>query len=167
MIYEILDKKIAEAMMEEKNSVLKLKTNFLKSVKTEMVNAVHRGVKLPNDEEEMKILRSMLKRSRNAADEFAKAGDANQIAVENRKVCEYEASELEKLLPKEASDDEVALIASNAVLSFVKEKTESDPNFNVKMLQRYTKDIIAIVKQTCPTADNGIIAKVIREIASK
>ena len=167
MIYEKLEKNIADAMVEEKNCAAKLKTNFWKSVKTEMVNAVHRGVKLPDDEEEMKILRSMLKRSRNAAEEFAKAGDANQIAVENRKVCEYEASELEKLLPKEASDDEVRAIATDAVLSFVKEKTESDPNFNVKMLQRYTKDIIAIVKQTCPTADNGVIATVIREIALK
>ena len=167
MIYEKLEKNIADAMVEEKNCAAKLKTNFWKSVKTEMVNALHRGVKLPDDEEEMKILRSMLKRSRNAAEEFAKVGDANQIAVENRNVCEYEASELEKLLPKEASDDEVRAIATNAVLSFVKEKTESDPNFNVKMLQRYTKDIIAIVKQTCPTADNGVIATVIRETALK
>jgi len=167
MIYEKLEKNIADAMVEEKNCAAKLKTNFWKSVKTEMVNALHRGVKLPDDEEEMKILRSMLKRSRNAAEEFAKAGDANQIAVENRNVCEYEVSELEKLLPKEASDDEVRAIATNAVLSFVKEKTESDPNFNVKMLQRYTKDIIAIVKQTCPTADNGVIATVIRETALK
>ena len=167
MIYEKLEKNIADAMVEEKNCAPKLKTNFWKSVKTEMVNALHRGVKLPDDEEEMKILRSMLKRSRNAAEEFAKAGDANQIAVENRNVCEYEVSELEKLLPKEASDDEVRAIATNAVLSFVKEKTESDPNFNVKMLQRYTKDIIAIVKQTCPTADNGVIATVIRETALK
>jgi len=167
MIYEKLEKNIADAMVEEKNCAAKLKTNFWKSVKTEMVNAVHRGVKLPDDEEEMKILRSMLKRSRNAAEEFAKAGDANQIAVENRKVCEYEASELEKLLPKEASEDEVILITTNVVLNLIKEKTESDPNFNVKMLQRYTKDIIAQVKEVCPTANNGVIARVIKETSSK
>lgn len=165
MIYETLDKRIATAMMEEKDSKEKLKTNFWKSVKTEMVNAVHNGVKLPDDEKEVEILRSMLKRSRNAADVFAKSD--SEIAAANRKVCEYEAGELEKLLPKDASEDEVVLITTNVVENFIKEKTESDPNFNVKMLQRYTKDIIANVKDVCPTANNGVIARVIKETSSK
>lgn len=167
MIYETLEKRIADAMIEEKDSSLKLKTNFWKGVKTEMVNAVHRGVILPSDDEETKILRSMLKRSRNAADEFAKAGETNASAVENKKVCEFETSELEKLLPKEASDDEVRIVAESAVAAFVKEKTESDPNFNVKMLVRYTKDIIGIVKASCPTANNGVIASVVKEISDR
>lgn len=165
MIYEKLDKEIVTAMMEERNSNEKLKTNFWKSVKTEMVNAVHNGVILPNDEKETEILRSMLKRSRNAAEEFAKSN--SDIAIANRKVCEYEASELEKLLPNEASEDEVILITTNVVENFIKEKNESDTNFNVKMLQRFTKDIITKVKELCPTANNGVIAKVIKDVASK
>lgn len=66
MIYETLDQRITEAMLEEKVLSEKLKTNFWKGVKTEMVNAIHNGVKLPNDEAETKILRSMLKRCRTA-----------------------------------------------------------------------------------------------------
>lgn len=38
MIYETLDQRITEAMLEEKVLSEKLKTNFWKGVKTEMVN---------------------------------------------------------------------------------------------------------------------------------
>ena len=167
MIFETLDKHIADAMFEEKNSTVKLKTNFWKGVKTEMVNAVHNGVEFPNDEEETKILRSMLKRCRTAAQEFAKAGDDNKVAVENRKVNEFEAAELEKLLPKEPAFEEVYNETVKQVDMFVAEKLGEDENFSVKQLQRFTKDIIAKVKAKYPNANNGVIANVVKEIANK
>ena len=140
MIFETLDKHIADAMFEEKNSTAKLKTNFWKGVKTEMVNAVHNGVKLPNDEEETKI---------------------------NRKVNEFEAAELEKLLPKEPTVEEVYNETVKQVDMFVAEKLGEDENFSVKQLQRFTKDIIAKVKAKYPNANNGVIANVVKEIANK
>ena len=167
MIYELLDKKIAEAMIGEKNSEKKLMTNFWKGVKTEMVNAVHNGVELPNDDSETKILRSMLKRCRTAAEEFAKAGEGNAMAVENRKINEFEASELEKLLPKEPSKEEVEAETKTQIERFVKTHQEEDPNFNIGMLQRYTKDIINAVKEKFPNANNGIIAGVVKTMSSK
>lgn len=162
MIYETLDQRITEAMLEEKVLSEKLKTNFWKGVKTEMVNAIHNGVKLPNDEAETKILSSMLKRCRTAIEEFSKAGEDNEIAMQNKKVNEFEAHELEQLLPKEASPEEVHVATVNAVVSFVAGK---EPGFDMKTLQRYTKDIINIVKAQYPTANNGIIASVIKEMA--
>lgn len=167
MIFETLDKHIADAMFEEKDCAVKLKTNFWKGVKTEMVNAVHNGTKLPNDEKETEILRSMLKRCRTAAQEFAKAGDDNKVAVENRKVNEFEASELEKLLPKEPSVEGVRNETEKQVDMLVSEKNNNGETFDTKQLQRYTKDIIARVKVKYPNANNGVIANAVKEIASK
>ena len=159
MIYENLDKNIANAMIEEKNSADKLKTNFWKGVKTEMVNAVHNGTNLPDDGNEIKILKSMLKRCKNAVAEFQKAGNS-EVAKQNIVVNEFEISMLENLLPKEADENDVAAEANLAIENIISQN--GGENFDLKTLQRYTKQIIDKVKEKYPTANNAIIAGAVK-----
>lgn len=160
MIYETLDQRIADAMKEERNSERKYKTNFWKYVKTEMTVAMHEGLKIPDDANETKILKSMLKRSKAAIEEFSK--DDSKVALENLSVHQFEASELEKLLPKETDPESVKIVTNTIVKDFIKRKQQEDPNFDIKTLQRYTKEIIEKVKYTYPDANNGVIAGVVK-----
>lgn len=162
MIYETLDKRIAEAMIEEKNVERKYKTNFWKAVKTEMVNAIHNGVNLQDEEAEMKILKTMLKRSKNAIECFEKAAPTNKVAMENLQIHKYEAGELEKLLPKEIDPASVKIVTNTMINDLIARKKKEDSNFDPKTLQRYTKEIIEKVKLTYPTANNRVIAEVIK-----
>lgn len=163
MIYENLDRHIADAMKRkavDSTGTAVLEINFWKAVKTEMVNAVHNGIKLPDDTEELKILKMMLKQRKNAIEEFSKSN--SDTAMMNKQVNEYEMHELEKLLPAAPNPEEVKSYAFTVIENLIKAH-EHDDNFNMKMLQRYTKDIISGVKEKYPLADNGIIAACVKE----
>ena len=158
MIYENLDKNIAKAMRIKSESPTRtsdMMLNFWKSVKTEMVNAVHNGIELPNQQEELKILRRMLKQRKNAIDEFSKSDTEN--AKLNKEVNEFEADMLTQLLPPEPSEEDVKNETHNCICLCVESGTP------VKDLQRRTKDIISVVKEKYPNADNGLIARTIKE----
>ena len=158
MIYETLDKYIASAMKTKAECPTKsseMVLNFWKAIKTEMVNAVHNGIKLPDEQEELKILKSMLKQRKKAIEEFSKSD--SETAKMNKLVNECEAELLEEILPKEPSEEDVKNETINCICSCVESGTP------VKDLQRRTKDIISIVKEKYPNADNGLIARTIKE----
>lgn len=158
MVYENLDKNIAKAMRikaECPTRTSDMMLNFWKSVKTEMVNAVHNGIELPNQQEELKILRRMLKQRKNAIDEFSKSYTEN--AKLNKEVNEFEADMLTQLLPPEPSEDDVKNETVACICAVMKQDNE------IKNLQRHTKDIISLVKEKYTNADNGLIARTIKE----
>ena len=161
MIYESLDKHIASAMKTKAECPTKsseMVLNFWKAIKTEMVNAIHNGIELPNEQAELKILNSMLKQRKKAIEEFSKSD--SETAKMNKLVNECEAELLEEILPKEPSEEDVKNKTINCICSLVKSGTP------VKDLQRRTKDIISLVKEKYPNANNGIIAKTIKEYIS-
>lgn len=158
MIYENLDKYIVSAMKTKAECPTKsseMTINFWKAIKTEMVNAFHNGIELPNEQEELKILKSMLKQRKKAIEEFSKSD--SETAKMNKLVNEYEAEVLEKILPKEPSEEDV----KNETVACICSVMEYDNE--IKNLQRHTKDIINIVKENYTNADNGLIARTIKE----
>lgn len=173
MLYEKLDKLIASAMtqresMNKSNNVAgkndaEKSLNLWRGIKTEMVNALHNGLEIPNDENELKILKAMAKQRRAAANEFAKAIESGDVARMNYETNVYEADMIEQMLPKAPNPEDVKAETNCVIKTFVELKAIEDPGFNSKMLQRYTKDIISKVKEKYPQADNGIIAGCIKE----
>lgn len=168
MIYEHLNERIVEAMKDKAKS----KTthadwiiNFWREVKTEMVNATHNGVQLPNDTEEIRILKSMLKQRQKAIEEFSKSSSSN--AVLNLDIARFEAGILESILPQTPDPAKVTEETTCVINTFVELKTIEDPDFNPTHLQRYTKDIISKVKEKYPLADNAMIAKTIKDYLTK
>jgi len=158
MLYENLDKNIAKAMKikaECPTETSDMALNFWKGVKTEMVNAVHNGIELPNQQEELKILKRMLKQRKNAIEEFSKSD--TETAQMNKDVNEFEADMLSQLLPPEPSEEDV----KNETIASICAVMEQDNE--IKNLQRHTKDIINFVKEKYPNADNGLIARTIKE----
>jgi len=158
MVYESLDKYIASAMKTKAECPTKsseMVLNFWKAIKTEMVNAVHNGIELPNQQEELKILRRMLKQRKNAIDEFSKSDTEN--AKLNKEVNEFEADMLTQLLPPEPSEEDV----KNETVACICAVMEQDNE--IKNLQQHTKDIISLVKEKYTNADNGLIARTIKE----
>lgn len=141
--------------------------NLQREVKTEMTKATkgdekNPGIQLPNDEAELAILDTMYRKRKAALKEFFKAaGDPlAQEAIETNK---YEMQWLEQFLPKMTSEEDVRNESMCVIKTFVELKSMADPSFNPKMLQRFTRDIIAKVKEKYPDADNAIIAGCIQE----
>lgn len=168
MIYEYLNERIAEAI----KSKAKLKTteadwviNFWKGVKTEMVNATHNNVQLPNDVEEIRILKAMHKQRQKAIEEFSKSTSPN--AVLNLDIAHFEVGMLESILPQTPDPTKVIKETTCVINTFLELKAMEDPGFNPAQLQRYTKDIISKVKEKYPLADNVVIVKVIKEYIAK
>lgn len=162
MIYESLDYHIASAMKAKAQwptcKSPEMILNFWKAVKTEMVNAIHNGIELPDEQEELKILKSMLKQRKKAIEEFSKSDSEN--AKMNKWVNECEAKMLKRLLPKEPSEEDVKNETINCICSLLESGTP------VKDLQRRTKDIISLVKEKYPNANNAVVAKTIKEYIS-
>ena len=168
MIYEYLNERIAEAMKAKaKTNATQADwiINFWRSVKTEMVNATHNGVQLPNDAEEIRILKAMHKQRQKAIEEFSKSTSPN--AVLNLNIARFEADMLESMLPQIPDPAKVTEEATCVINTFVELKTIEDPGFNPAQLQRYTKDILSKVKEKYPLADNAVIVKVIKEYIAK
>ena len=167
MIYETLNAKIAGSIKAkslaspEDKSLYEGYVRLWRSIKTEMTNAIHSGIDIPNDANEIKILKSMIKQRRNACLEFEKATGEN--ALINYNINKFEADAIEQLLPKATDPEDVKKETMCVIKTFVELKAIEDSNFNIKMLQRYTKDIISKVKEKYSDAENGVIAKCIQE----
>lgn len=131
-----------------------------RDVKTQLVNAIHSGIKM-NEDEEVKILKRMIKQCNAAAEEFSKA--TGELAKKNMEENLAEAKFLEQFVPSTPDPAKVKEEAMCTIKTFVELKTMEDPNFNPKTLQRYTKDIIAKVKEKYPGAEPGVIAGTIKE----
>lgn len=180
-IYEKIDKLIAESMTLASNMKKEfgesspqyrdavLNRNLWREIKTELVNATkgdeeHPGVDLSIKTNEIAILTNMYKSRLKAIKEFEKAED-DPLAQENLAICRYEANALAMFIPKSADPDDVKNETQCVIKTFVELKAIEDPNFSPKQIQRYTKDIIAKVKEKYPDAENSIIAGCVQAYA--
>lgn len=177
MIYEKIDSLIAGAMtlttkmmtlhgkdsQHHKDAVRSL--NFYREVKTELINATkgdekNPGIKLPNDEAELAILKAMYDKRKSAIKKFEKAGN-DPLAMEAIETNKYEMSILESFLPKKTGADEVIEETKCIIKTFVELKSIEDPSWN-GLLMPHMKHIIAKVKEKYPDAENGVIAAVVK-----
>lgn len=161
MIYNTINEKIATLMKGGQKQELEL----WRAIKTEMSNAQHAGVDVTIEANEKKVLQSMSAKRRKAADEFAKSNEPKAVAMKEQNI--WEAKYLDDLAGVEPpTDPEEVRKETNCVLkTFVELKTIEDPNFSTKMIQRYTKDIIAKVKEKYPNAENSVIAGCVQAYA--
>lgn len=178
-IYEKIDKLIAESMTLASNMKKEfgenspqyrdavLNRNLWREIKTELVKATkgdeeQPGMDLSIKANEIAILTNMYKCRLKAIKEFEKAED-DPLAQENLAICRYEANALAMFIPKTTDAEDVKKEAQCVIKTFVELKAIEDPNFNPKMLQRYTKDIIAKVKEKYSDAENSVIAKCVQD----
>lgn len=173
-IYEKIDKLIAESITLTSNMKKEfgenspqyrdavLNRNLWREIKTELVNATKGNEKQPGMDlsikaNEIAILTNMYKSRLKAIDEFEKA-EGDPLAQENIAICKFEANALSMFIPKPTDPEDVKKETNCVLKTFVELKTIEDPNFSPKMIQRYTKDIIAKVKEKYPDAENSVIA---------
>lgn len=182
MIYKKIDKLIAEAMTLTANMKQRFgenspqhtdairSLNLWREVKTELTNITkgdekHPGIPLPNDLAELDMLVTMYNKRKSAIKAFEKAGN-DPLAQEAIETNKYEMNLLEAFLPKKTSAEDVKKEAMCVIKTLVELETIKNPGFDIKTLQRYTKDIITKVKEKYPDAENGVIAGCVKEYAN-
>lgn len=178
-IYEKIDKLIAESITLTSNMKKEfgenspqyrdavLNRNLWREIKTELVKATKGNEKQPGMDlsikaNEIGILTNMYKSRMKAIEEFEKAQD-DPLAQEAIETNKYEMNLLEAFLPKKTSAEDVKKEAMCVIKTLVELETIKNPGFDIKTLQRYTKDIINKVKEKYPDADNGVIAGCVKE----
>jgi len=160
MIYENLNNILMTSMKGEVPEAFKqdskLYLEVVKAIKTEMVNEVHNGVHLPDMNEEVRILRSMIKKRQSAAEMYMSVS-------KDRAMKELqEAKIIEGFLPAIPSADEVVEETNCVIKNFLALKSLTDHGEFDGNLMKYTKDIIAKVKEKYPLAENGQIVSTIK-----
>lgn len=130
----------------------------LRGIKTEMVNATHDGITLPNDKEEMRILRKMIDRNTKAADIYRQAGEQGRA---DRELMEAEI--IGYFMPKQTgpTKEQVETETRCVIENLIRLKSMTDGGFDGNIM-RFTKDIIAKVKEKYPDAENGVIATAVK-----
>lgn len=167
MIYEKIDKMIASAIKDHAHAAntpeadtIKVTLEVYRAIKTEFATVGYNATHIPTEEQEITVLKGMIGKRRKAADEYMKAGEKQRAANE-----EGEIDIINHILPesakgpsKEAVEEETKCVIKNFLtLKSMTDHGEFDGN-----LMRYTKDIIAKVKEKYPEAENGVIAAVVK-----
>lgn len=180
-IYEKIDKLIAESITLTSNMKKEfgenspqyrdavLNRNLWREIKTELVKATKGNEKQPGMDlsikaNEIAILTNMYKSRMKAIEEFEKAQD-DPLAQENIAICKFEANTLAMFIPKPTDPEDVKKETMCVIKTFVELETIKNPGFNVKQIQRFTKDIINKVKEKYPDAENGVIAGCVQAYA--
>lgn len=168
MLFEKLDGILASVMKneakftDEKGQDLNwpkdVVISTLRGIKTEMVNATHDGIVLPDDKEEAKILRKMIDKNTKAADIYKQAGEQGRADREL-----LEATITGYFMPKYTGPTKEQVEAETicVIENFIKLKSLTDHGFDGNIM-RFTKDIIAKVKEKYPDAENGVIAAAVK-----
>jgi len=178
MFYENIDSKIAKYTREKfechkrgdtfAEETANKMINLWRSIKTEMINATHlrnkdypNGMSFPNNENEIKILKMMLKQRLTAAEEFSKSD--SELAKINYEANMFEVNVIKDLLPKAPTLEQTQRVTFDAIDNLL----ATDPSVDKNQLQKSTRKILDVVKQTLPTADNGVISQFIKKYQSE
>lgn len=150
MYKEILNNKIAESMKAGD----KISLGVWRAIKSEFINYEKSDTHaILNDAVEMKIITKMVAQRKDAANQYRNAGRVD--LAENE---ESEMAVLSDLLPKEASDSEIAESVKEAIEDI---KKQFGADYTVSM--RNMKDVQAAVRKKYSTADGGKIANLFKE----
>lgn len=148
-----IDELIKNAMHEKNTELL----GVLKLIKAEFLKKATepgRTSKELTEEEQMKVLMKMAAAHKDSIEQYDKAGRSD--------LSENEKKELEiinRFLPKEATDEEIAEYTSLAVTIY---KTTKDEGYVLSM--KDMKGIMALVKEKYPTANGGVVSKTLKNI---
>lgn len=167
MIYEKIDKMIASAIKDHAHAAntpeadtIKVTLEVYRAIKTEFATAGYNATHIPTEEQEIAVLKEMVAKRHKSISEYQKVGAAQRAMDE-----QMEIDIIMELLPesakgpsKEAVEEETKCVIKNFLtLKSMTDHGEFDGN-----LMRYTKDIIAKVKEKYPEAENGVIAAVVK-----
>lgn len=168
MLFEKLDTMIAQAIKDMAHASNTLQADSIKTslevfraIKTEFSTVGYNATHIPTESQEIDLLKEMITKRRKTADIYTKAGEAQRAAAELGEV-----DIIMNLLPdsakgpsKEAIEEETKCVIKNFLaLKAMTDHGEFDGN-----IMRYTKDIIAKVKEKYPEAESGVIAGVVKE----
>lgn len=166
MIYEKIDNLIAttikvkaRAGSPEESSRIGMVLEVYRAIKTEFVTLGYNTTHIPTEEQEIAVLKGMVTKRRKAADEYLKAGEKQRASAETEEI-----NIIMGLLPESAKGPSVEAVVEETmcvIKNFINLKALSDGGFDGNLM-RYTKDIIAKVKEKYPEAENGIIAGIVK-----
>ena len=150
MIKESIDKDIKSAMLSgDKTQVSALRT-IKSAILDEEVNSGRRELGL-SDEDCIKLLLKEQKKRKESAEVFRSAGDEERAKSE-----EKEVELIAKYLPEMISEDEIRKIVDKVLAQ--------ENEVSMKVMGK----IIGLVKaEAGPTADGGLIARIVKESINK
>lgn len=108
-------------------------------------------------EEENEVLKEMEKEYKKAIQKFE---TANRIDLVEKEKAELEI--LKEFLPKEPSEDEIEALTRTVIADYVKDKGDG-----YILSMRDMKPILTTVQATFPSANGGIVSKVLKENINK
>lgn len=166
MIHEKIDELIANAIKDKAHASnlieeesIKITLEVFRAVKTELATAGYNATHIPTDDQEIAILKDMIAKRKKAADIYKNAGEQQRAINELD-----EADIIFSLLPDSAkgpTKEQVEAETICVIKNFIELKSLQDTGFDGNVM-RFTKDIIAKVKEKYPEAENGMIAAVVK-----
>jgi uncharacterized protein YqeY len=142
MYQELVDKNIANAMKNGNQ----IELSVWRAIKTEFVKFKTSASGELTDEKELQIINKMAQQRKDSIEQFKNGGRLDLVDAE-----EKELNELLKLLPKEATEEDIE--------ELIKEfKTNFDGVLTIKNM----KDVLNFVKQKYPTVNGGLVSKIFK-----
>ncbi len=146
MYQELVDKNIANAMKNGNQ----IELSVWRAIKTEFVKFKTSASGELTDEKELQIINKMAQQRKDSIEQFKNGGRLDLVDAE-----EKELNELLKLLPKEATEEDIE--------ELIKEfKTNFDGVLTIKNM----KDVLNFVKQKYPTVNGGLVSKIFKTYIS-
>ena len=146
MLLNVIGTKIHAALKEGNVK----RAESIRLIKAEILKQYKAGK--PEDYTEEKELKTLLKLKAQIEDSIEQYTKANREELAEKE--RFDLSVLSEFLPKQATDEEIAEAASKAIDELGRKPTMSD-----------MKTIMALVKETFPTANGKIISEILKERA--
>ena len=166
MIYEKLDNLIANTIKDIAHSgnsteteIIELTKEVYRAIKTEFATVGYNANHIPTNDQEIHLLKDMITKRRKTADIYTNAGEKQRAANEL-----MEAEIIMNLIPdsfKGPSKEDVEKETGCVIKNFLAAKSLTDHCFDGNLM-RFTKDIIAKVKEKYPDAENSVIVNKIK-----
>lgn len=142
MIKDNINKLILEAMKSKD----KVKLESLRAIKTAIMNfETAKNAKLLDEAAEASLIKKLVDERLADAETFRKANRIDLAEIE-----EAQAEVIKGFLPAEVTAEQIEFVVENIVLSRV-----------IEPVKKNLKAIINAVKQTYPTADGGLVFKIV------
>ena len=142
MLIETIDKLIADALKSGNRE----RCESIKLIKATLLNLQKSG-KDYTEQSEMNALMKMKSQIEDSIQQYTEA-KRNDLLVKER----FDLDVLSEFLPKRATDEEIAEATNNTIDKLGRKPTMAD-----------MKTVLAKVKETFPTANGGIVSKVLKE----
>lgn len=145
---EQIEQNIAAAMKKGD----KVATSVWRALKNEMlVFKTAKGGSEVTEEVQLRLIKRMLSQREDSISQYNAAGRTDLAKDE-----QAEVDILKTLLPKEPSEGDIRILLINTITNL--------RNNNDEVTMRDMKTIQTVVKETYPTADGGVVARLFKEL---